>query len=147
MKKYYNEEGKAFVKTGEFRKPKEGEFYLYYNPSGSAKVEKANGMYVFAFNYHIVRELLPFEEPIDNVNHPAHYNTGSIEVINYIEDKLSEDALEGYFVGNIIKYVSRYKSKCGIEDLKKAKWYLDRMIQNMELSENGCCSEDQGDNW
>ena len=68
----------------------------------------------------------------DNVNHPSHYTFGKIEVMDYIEDKLSDVECEGYFVGNIIKYVSKKKKKNGIEDLKKAQWYLNRLISNME---------------
>lgn len=68
---------------------------------------------------------------IDNVNHPAHYNTGNIEVINYIKDKLSYDEFTGYLTGNILKYISRYKHKNGIEDLKKAQWYLNYLINYM----------------
>ena len=68
----------------------------------------------------------------DNINNPKHYTTGNIECIEYIEDKLSKDALEGYFIGNVIKYVTRYKEKNGLEDIKKAQWYLNRMIKNME---------------
>ena len=68
----------------------------------------------------------------DNVNHPSHYTFGKIEVMDYIEDKLSDVECEGYFVGNIIKYVSRFRKKSGIEDLKKAQWYLNRLISNME---------------
>ena len=64
----------------------------------------------------------------DNVNHPAHYNTGTIEVINYIKDKLSYDEFTGYLTGNILKYMSRYKHKNGLEDLKKAQWYLNYLI-------------------
>lgn len=64
----------------------------------------------------------------DNVNHPSHYNTGSIEVINYIEDKLDYNEFTGYLTGNIIKYISRYKHKNGIEDLQKAEWYLNYLI-------------------
>lgn len=69
---------------------------------------------------------------VNNVDHPPHYTTGKIETIDYIEDKLTEEMLEGYFVGNILKYLSRYKHKNGIEDLKKARWYLDRMIGRMK---------------
>ena len=68
----------------------------------------------------------------DNVNHPSHYTFGKIEVMDYIEDKLSDVECEGYFVGNIIKYVSRFRKKNGIEYLKKAQWYLNRLISNME---------------
>lgn len=63
----------------------------------------------------------------DNVNHPSHYNAGNIEVIDAIEDwKLN------FHAGNVVKYVARYEHKNGIEDLKKARWYLDRLIQKME---------------
>jgi len=68
----------------------------------------------------------------DNVNHPSHYNTGSIEVINYIKDKLNYDEFTGYLTGNIIKYISRYKHKNGVEDLKKAEWYLNYLINYIE---------------
>ncbi len=66
----------------------------------------------------------------DNVNHPFHYNDGKIEVIDYIEDKNL-----GFHLGNVVKYVSRAgkkdKSKA-VEDLKKARWYLEREITRME---------------
>jgi hypothetical protein len=64
----------------------------------------------------------------DKVNHPSHYNQG-IEVIDYIESwKLDEDA----YLFNVIKYVTRSKYKNNeLEDLQKAKWYLDRKIQKL----------------
>ena len=83
-----------------------------------------------------VEVVLPLEkapkELIDNVNHPNHYTQGKYEVIDYIEDKLSKEELQGYCVGNVLKYVSRFKHKNGLEDLKKAEWYLNRLITNME---------------
>lgn len=63
----------------------------------------------------------------DNINHPSHYNQGKIEVIDFIIDQKMD-----YLGGNIIKYVSRYKHKNGIEDLKKARWYLERLITEQE---------------
>jgi hypothetical protein len=61
----------------------------------------------------------------DIINHPAHYTHGKMECIDAIE------GLElGYHEGAILKYIVRYKHKNGIEDLKKAKWYLERLIQN-----------------
>ena len=72
------------------------------------------------------------EELMDNVNHPNHYTQGKYEVIDYIEDKLSKEELQGYCVGNVLKYVSRFKHKNRLEDLKKAEWYLNRLIKNME---------------
>jgi hypothetical protein len=71
----------------------------------------------------------------DNVNHPAHYTQGKIECIDYIEDKLGKEGFLAYMQGNIIKYITRYKHKNGIEDLKKAKWYLDKMIKTLEKNE------------
>jgi len=54
---------------------------------------------------------------------PSHYRQGDIEVIDYILDQKFD-----YLEGNIIKYVSRYKNKNGVEDLNKAQWYLRRLI-------------------
>jgi len=54
---------------------------------------------------------------------PQHYQQGSIEVIDFILDQSFS-----YLEGNIIKYVARYKYKNGLEDLKKAQWYLERLI-------------------
>lgn len=63
-----------------------------------------------------------------NVNHPKHYNTGKIEVIDAIEEWEM-----GFCDGNVIKYIARHKHKGKpIEDLKKAKWYLERLIQQYE---------------
>lgn len=62
----------------------------------------------------------------DNVNHPAHYTDGNIEVIDFIEDKKL-----GYHLGNAVKYISRAGKKDPdkyIEDLQKAVWYLQREI-------------------
>lgn len=59
----------------------------------------------------------------DNIE-PNHYKAGKITPIDYILDQ-NMDFLEG----NVIKYVSRYKNKNGVEDLKKARWYLDKLIE------------------
>lgn len=64
----------------------------------------------------------------DPVHSPSHYTSGKFETIDYIEDKLTSDQFEGYCVGNILKYMSRYRHKNGVEDLQKAKWYLTRLI-------------------
>ena len=68
----------------------------------------------------------------DPVNKPSHYADKNIEVIDYIIDTINSEMFEGYCIGNIIKYVSRYKKKNGIEDLKKARYYLNRVIEQME---------------
>lgn len=67
----------------------------------------------------------------DPVNKPDHYNQGAIEAINYIRQQLGTGFVE-YCQGNVIKYTHRWKYKNGIEDLKKAQWYLNRMIEELE---------------
>ena len=64
------------------------------------------------------------------INHPKHYNSGKIEVIDFIES-LGVD--EDFCIGNAIKYISRYKHKGDpIGDLKKAKWYIEYLIKKLE---------------
>lgn len=71
-------------------------------------------------------------ENLDNVNHPEHYTSGKIEVIKIIEDQLTSEEYRGYIKGQVIKYITRERHKNGLEDLKKARWYLDRLIKKME---------------
>ena len=62
------------------------------------------------------------------VNHPPHYNQGNIEVIDAIEDWGLD-----FNAGNVVKYVARHQHKTEpVEDLKKARWYLDRLIEGWE---------------
>jgi hypothetical protein len=66
---------------------------------------------------------------VDVVNSPPHYKTGGIEAIEGIEASMGPEAYAGYLKGNIMKYMWRYERKGKpIEDLKKARWYLDRLI-------------------
>ena len=89
-----------------------------------------------AQEHHVarVKTMVAKELPItmietDTVNHPAHYKVGGIETIDFIEAKGL-----GYHLGNVIKYVSRanHKGKL-LEDLEKAKWYLDREIMKQHI--------------
>ena len=64
----------------------------------------------------------------DLVNHPSHYNDGGLECIEAIEAQLTPEEYRGYLKGNVAKYVWREKHKGGIESLKKAQWYLTRLI-------------------
>ena len=64
----------------------------------------------------------------DMVNSPAHYNKAGIETIDMIES-VTGDGFEAYLQGNILKYLCRYKYKNGVEDLKKAQWYLNKLIE------------------
>jgi len=65
----------------------------------------------------------------DVVNHPSHYTDGEIECIEAIEAQLTAEEYRGYLKGNIAKYVWREKYKGGTESLKKAQWYLTRLIE------------------
>jgi|TARA_R100000458_G_C8157157_1_gene162687 hypothetical protein len=67
----------------------------------------------------------------DMVNSPPHYNKANIECINAIQ-AATDDGYEYYLQGNILKYVWRYRYKGGVEDLKKAQWYLDKLIIEKE---------------
>ncbi len=64
----------------------------------------------------------------DNVDRPMHYAAGTIECIDAIEAQLSAEEFRGYLKGNIIKYLWREKHKGGTESLKKAKWYLNKLL-------------------
>ena len=67
---------------------------------------------------------------MSNVNHPNHYQSESgLEVIDVIKAFTSElSGEEAFCIGNAIKYICRYSKKNGVEDLEKAKWYIDRAI-------------------
>lgn len=66
----------------------------------------------------------------DSVNSPKHYNTGGIECIESIEASMSKLEFAGYLKGNLSKYIWRYNYKGKPkEDLLKAKWYLERLLQ------------------
>ena len=72
------------------------------------------------------------EVKYDSVNAPAHYLHGRKETIDVISDCMTDDEYHGYLKGNILKYVSRYKFKGEpLEDLQKAHWYLNRLIQEV----------------
>lgn len=89
------------------------------------KTFKSDGVW---FSFKMIQDKIE-----DKVNHPDHYkgNKG-IETIDYIENIMSEEAFEGYLVGNITKYISRFDKKNGLEDIKKAQWYINKLIEKME---------------
>lgn len=101
--------------------------------------------YCYTFNDGGVWEdagLYPAEAPSfaghltsDSVNHPSHYGQGKIEAIEYIKDSLTYEEYIGYLQGNCKKYQHRWKYKDGLQDLKKAKWYLEELIKTVEEHE------------
>lgn len=69
----------------------------------------------------------------DNVNSPSHYTQGGIECIDAITAAVSgKSGIEAVCVANVIKYLWRYELKNGVEDVKKAQWYLNRLVSEME---------------
>jgi len=61
---------------------------------------------------------------------PAYYQKGKIQVTDFIADQNMT-----FMEGNVVKYVCRYKDKAGIQDLRKARWYLDKLIE-LEMEGN-----------
>jgi hypothetical protein len=73
----------------------------------------------------------------DLVNHPPHYLDGGIECIEAIEAQLTPEEYRGYLKGNCVKYLWRERHKGNIESLKKAQWYMDRLITFDEVNQKG----------
>lgn len=65
----------------------------------------------------------------DLVNTPNHYTIGGIETIDYIRAKLTSEQLKGYYLGNLLKYLSRAQHKDGVQDYRKAEVYLKWLIE------------------
>lgn len=71
----------------------------------------------------------------DNIDQPEHYASQSIEPIEYMRSTMTNEEFIGYCCGNIMKYCSRWRKKNGIEDLQKARKYLDWMIEAVEMED------------
>ena len=67
----------------------------------------------------------------DKIN-PDHYKVGGIETFNILRAKLSPTQLAGFCKGNVLKYITRADHKDKVDDLKKAKWYLDKLIEELD---------------
>lgn len=72
----------------------------------------------------------------DPVNHPAHYTSGVIECIDAMQAAFGVEAVKDFCLCNAFKYLWRHRNKNGVEDLKKARWYLNRLITAMEEQKN-----------
>jgi hypothetical protein len=72
---------------------------------------------------------------MDVVNKPPHYQ-GEVEAIDSIKAAMSYEAFKGYCQGNALKYIIRYDRKNGVEDLRKAEWYINRLIKHLENGKN-----------
>lgn len=89
-------------------------------------------------NEHVCDDILAEEDAYnaitgDNVNHPTHYETGKFECIDVMREALGDRVVKDFCIANSFKYIYRHKRKNSIEDIKKAKWYIDKYL---ELEEN-----------
>ena len=82
---------------------------------------------------HLTSDHPNWEQCKDAVNHPLHYTAGGIECIDALEAAtVSLEGIEAFCTANAIKYLWRWKHKNGAEDLRKAKWYLEKLIKKVE---------------
>ena len=108
---------------------------IHQNENGSFSVGSVVNMcehdeIVYTSSQYV--EAIEKEVP-DAVNHPSHYTGSGIECIEAIKASMTPDALAGYLKGNVQKYLWRYEKKVNhVEDLKKARWYLDYLINELE---------------
>ena len=72
----------------------------------------------------------------DPVNRPAHYTSGGIECIDAMQAAFGAEVVKDFCLCNAFKYLWRHRNKNGVEDLKKARWYLNRMIREMEVEDD-----------
>jgi hypothetical protein len=68
----------------------------------------------------------------DLIESPDHYTAGGIETIDFMQAKLTAEQFEGYLTANVIKYMSRYRYKNGAEDVRKARWYVNKLIELLD---------------
>lgn len=95
--------------------------YNWYKELDPAACENAEGEYC------------DVKPDADMVNHPSHYTQGGIECIDALKAAtVSKIGIEAVCTANAIKYLWRYEEKNGIEDVKKARWYIDRLIKELE---------------
>ena len=73
-----------------------------------------------------------FDSDFDPVDRPSHYASGDIECIDAMRAQMTKEEFEGHMKGNVIKYMWRWREKGGVESLKTAKWYLNKLIEEVE---------------
>lgn len=71
------------------------------------------------------------QQAFDTVQRPAHYNQSGIECIDAIAASMTPEEFQAYLKGNVQKYLWRYQHKNGVEDCRKAQWYLGRLIKEL----------------
>ena len=114
-----------------------------YNDCGVCLLEKFSGGVICDFDKWSDDKLaIAYEEvkmdggSTDMVNHPSHYTQGGIECIDALKAAtVGKRGIEGVCVANVIKYLWRYEKKNGIEDIRKAKFYIERLLKELEESQ------------
>jgi len=89
------------------------------------------------YNEEEMKYILEEKQTKDLVNNPPHYNKGNIECIDAIEAMLTHEEYVGYLRGNSLKYRWRFRYKNGIQDLEKAKWYENRLMEVLNNNNKG----------
>ena len=90
----------------------------------------SNWHWLYLDDVEPITKVVPKEQ--DVVNKPSHYTSGNIECINAIQAALTPEEFKGFCKGNVLKYNWRCNHKNGLEDLKKSRWYLDKLIETIE---------------
>jgi hypothetical protein len=75
----------------------------------------------------------PMDKVQSKVNHPSHYNQGDIECIDAMLASAGTKAVKNFCHLSIVKYLWRFEHKNGLEDLEKAKWYMEKLIELSKL--------------
>ena len=116
-----------------------------YNDCGVCLLEKFSGGVICDFDKwsddklaiaydHVYKNM--DENVPDMVNHPQHYTQGGIECIDALKAAtVGKRGIEAVCVANVIKYLWRYEEKNGIEDIRKAKFYVERLLKELEESQ------------
>lgn len=96
------------------------------------KQHPEGGLHLYNVRQPAAKPYLP-PQANDMVNHPSHYTQGGVECIEALKASMSAEEFRGYLKGCNMKYMWRYRLKNGLEDLKKAQWYLNRLIRELEV--------------
>lgn len=114
----------------------------------SDKLKEVDSMYMHVADNTVagIKEPEEKEKKEDVVNHPSHYaESCSIECIDAMECMFGTDKLISFCFMNAFKYIWRFKNKNGLEDLKKARWYMTKAYETAHSESrhiNDTCGED-----
>lgn len=119
---YYREGTKLYMSLG----------YLSARPVSQQTSSSGPDSVPFVDTVTVSPAVNQYVDPFDSVEKPAHYASGEIECIDAMRAQMSKEEFEGHMKGNVIKYMWRWRDKGGVESLKKARWYLNKLIESAE---------------